>query len=119
MSALETLFEEGEWSPFDTRTETEMIGVKRTKKPPSKATKNKENEYGEEAKGKEHEVAKKRKRNEAAKKKKDPVTLSGIFQWQCAEHNSTTWSVASISDPLLQEMELTEAKEDLNGLDPL
>ena len=72
MSALETLFEEGEWSPFDTRTETEMIGIKRTKKPPSNATKNKENEYGEEAKGKEHEVAKKRKRNEAAKKKKEP-----------------------------------------------
>ena len=73
MSALETLFEEGEWSPFDiARTETEMIGVKRRKKPPSKATKNKENEYGGEAKGKEHEVAKKRKRNEAAKKKKEP-----------------------------------------------
>ena len=55
----------GSGAHFDIAS-TEMIGVKRMKKLPSKATKNKENEYGGEAKD---EVAKKRKRNKAAKKK--------------------------------------------------
>ena len=71
MSALQTRFEEGEWSPFDI-ARTEMIGEIRTKKPPSKATKNIENEDSGEAKDNEHEVAKKRKRNTAARKKKEP-----------------------------------------------
>ena len=54
MRALETQFEEGEWSPFDS-------ACAEIKKSPSKAMKRKDNLNGGEAKDKEDGVSKKRK----------------------------------------------------------